>query len=244
MSKFGLLRRASVLSVLLLLQTSLAAGADSKTACSLMFAWPYPGETSTEIRAPDGYQVVLIKQQNELIEVRYGDAAAADRDYNTQFSMDQPTRLIGRSRVRHWHALASSMALELRCGSPPVAAHWQQIGSAARYTYRQYRSARCVFQEILDPQGAVRYRIIMKRGTTVHHLGSDVPYGWKPQYAAQLFNLECRSDTWPPLTGDDASLSTNKNKMESLRSQYATSRSMLRSAARLLHEPYCLHPSQ
>lgn len=177
---------------------TVAAAPDSACTLTWQLQGPYARETEMESRTSDNFQLVVVKQRGRVVQVWYGLASAADRTWTTQFSADPSSYLVRRGFIRHERSLTRLMLSHLGCGTVPQTRPWRHIGSVDGYNYVEVTGPACNYRLIMDPSGSVVYHVVTRNGVNINYLGSDIPYGWRPENAAYLFRLECRARDLSP----------------------------------------------
>lgn len=172
----------------------IGANTTSRGACSLTYiwAWRYPQQTSTEIRSPDGYQLVTVSVYGRLVQVRYGDAQVADLFPRFAFSVDPFSRLVRRSRVYHWYTETDRALATIGCLPAHAPHRWHAISSYQGYTWLQGSARACNYQALAVPSGEIKYWIVTRAGARTFATRHNYGYPWSQRLPALLFARKCR----------------------------------------------------
>lgn len=169
---------------LLLGSSARSVAVGSSTACGLTWVSkpPFTYQEETRIFAPGGYELTLIRQHNEPVEVAYGSEEAADHFDEVDTVADASAVLTKRFRASGWTDLATTSLANLECPAPPSDTSWLHIASDEDgYGYFGYYDSAsfCQYGEVRDGQGQVRYRIIRNTRAVISHstIHYEPPYG-------------------------------------------------------------------
>lgn len=195
--RFDWLSKPVALAALILALAQTIASANTGS-CTLKWRWPYPSQTYTETRMRNDYDVVIVRLDGKVVEVRYGNAMIADRAYETTFHADPRAYIVGRTFNADWRADLRHALSSINCNMPPSAAHWHPVEEFSGYSYVGYRGPRCNFRRLIAKNGAVLYTVLIRNGFDINHgEGFDEPFDWKPSNPLFDFDFDCYNRNRP-----------------------------------------------